>query len=81
MPCTPEYDKYGRMTKRDGCPENFHCTSLTWKKGGTRRVCLPEQPDDFYNVDSCETNFDCGYSYLEGVWSGCFDGYCVRIVE
>ena len=31
--------------------------------------------------DSCEDNFDCGFSALEGRWSECGEGVCRIMME
>ncbi len=79
MPCTPEFDDEGRVTTEDGCPERFKCTRVEFE-AGPEKVCVPVQPKEF-RAEKCETDFDCGYSVLEGGWSPCGGGRCYRAVE
>ena len=79
MPCTPDYDSDGNVISEDGCPEHFSCVQRSWNEGGARKVCVPEQPEEF--SDSCEDSFGCGYSDLEDRWTSCAGGRCARVVE
>ena len=57
----------------------FRCLSQRFKGGTRRDVCIPLDPP--VQSDRCNNDFDCGYSTLEGRWSRCLGGSCVRVVE
>lgn len=43
-------------------------------------LCVPNEPKEKF-AQKCETDFDCGYSQLEGKWSMCYEKECARAVE